>query len=275
MGQCLQWTLDRGFPGFFYPAALGPGAGWALLFAAIVYLLFLGVYGIRKAFHWQPAVREEKQSALTEGPPLAASLSGEKQSALTEGTPLAASLSGEKQSARKPLLLALGIALAWGILSVGPPRLADTLAWTIPHDDVRAPNSLGCPVFVLGPSGLAYAPTSVTLEADGMCHLRWGGDVTPLVNEVFLVGQNGLLAFLAVGAALLLWPRLRAGMLETSPSRAELRAPTLDLGTSNQPADGPGDTVGDKLRQLAALRDDGIISSEEFEAKKAELLRAF
>ncbi len=34
-------------------------------------------------------------------------------------------------------------------------------------------------------------------------------------------------------------------------------------------------SIGDKLRQLAALRDDGIISAEEFEAKKAELLRAF
>jgi hypothetical protein len=44
---------------------------------------------------------------------------------------------------------------------------------------------------------------------------------------------------------------------------------------SNQPAVGPGESVGDKLRQLAALRDDGIISPEEFEAKKAELLRAF
>ncbi len=35
------------------------------------------------------------------------------------------------------------------------------------------------------------------------------------------------------------------------------------------------ESVGDKLRQLAALRDDGIISAEEFEAKKADLLRAF
>jgi hypothetical protein len=31
-------------------------------------------------------------------------------------------------------------------------------------------------------------------------------------------------------------------------------------------------SVDDKLRSLAKLRDDGIISAEEFEAKKAELL---
>jgi hypothetical protein len=108
-----------------------------------------------------------------------------------------------------------------------------------------------------------------------MCHLRSGGHPNLLMGDVISVGQNGLLAFLAIGAALLLWPWLRAASLTPSPSRAAPRAPVLDLGTSDQLAVGPGETVGDKLRQLAALRDDGIISSEEFEAKKAELLRAF
>jgi hypothetical protein len=112
------------------------------------------------------------------------------------------------------------------------------------------------------------------LETDGMCHERSGGDASFLVTDVFLGAQNALLAFLAIGAALLLWPRLRAAMLESSPSRAAVRAPMLDIGASDQPV-GPGETVGDKLRQLATLRDDGIISAEEFEAKKAELLRAF
>jgi hypothetical protein len=31
-----------------------------------------------------------------------------------------------------------------------------------------------------------------------------------LVDDLFVWGRSGLLAFLAVGAALLLWPRLRA-----------------------------------------------------------------
>jgi hypothetical protein len=43
-----------------------------------------------------------------------------------------------------------------------------------------------------------------------MCHERSGGDVSWLVNDVFLGGQNALLAFLAIGAALLIWPRLQA-----------------------------------------------------------------
>jgi hypothetical protein len=64
----------------------------------------------------------------------------------------------------------------------------------------------------------------------------------------------------------------------TPPAISDL--PTSGIATplvaaSDQPAVGPGEGVGDKLRQLAGLRDDGIISAEEFEAKKAELLRAF
>jgi hypothetical protein len=49
----------------------------------------------------------------------------------------------------------------------------------------------------------------------------------------------------------------------------------LPAAPPDSPAVGQGESVGDKLRQLASLRDDGIISAEEFEAKKAELLRAF
>ena len=36
-------------------------------------------------------------------------------------------------------------------------------------------------------------------EPDGLCHKRSGGDVYPLIGDVFLGGENGLLAFLAVG----------------------------------------------------------------------------
>jgi hypothetical protein len=64
-------------------------------------------------------------------------------------------------------------------------------------------------------------------------------------------------------------------MLEPPVTQGALPGP--DAPTSEGPTNprvGADETVGDKLRQLAALRDDGIISSEEFEAKKVELLRA-
>jgi voltage-gated potassium channel len=35
---------------------------------------------------------------------------------------------------------------------------------------------------------------------------------------------------------------------------------------------GPEDNLADRLRQLAALHDDGLISDDEFNAKKADLL---
>jgi voltage-gated potassium channel len=35
---------------------------------------------------------------------------------------------------------------------------------------------------------------------------------------------------------------------------------------------GPSISIPEQIRQLAALRDDGVLSDEEFEAKKAELL---
>jgi hypothetical protein len=113
------------------------------------------------------------------------------------------------------------------------------------------------------------------IEKDGMCHERSGGDPAPLAGDLLQGGENGLLAFLAIGAALLLWPRLRAAMLEPSLGQAEIQHPDAEPGKSGQPAVGPGEKVGEKLRQLAALRDDGIISAEEFETKKAELLRTF
>jgi Short C-terminal domain len=173
---------------------------------------------------------------------------------------------GQARRARlTPLLLAVGVALAWGILSVGPAKLADDLVWVVPHDDVwsHALTDGRCPL------------DDLVVEGDGMCHSRWGGNASFLIGDVFRGAENGLLAFLAVGAAILLLPRLRAAMLESSPGAAELQQSGTDGGTRNQPTVSLGETVGDKLRQLAALRDDGIISAEEFETKKAELLRSF
>jgi hypothetical protein len=39
------------------------------------------------------------------------------------------------------------------------------------------------------------------------------------------------------------------------------------------PSAPPSPDIPDQIRKLAKLKDDGIISSEEFEAKKTELLR--
>ena len=324
IGQCLQWTLDRGFPGFFYPAALGPGAGWALLFGAVAYVLFLTVYGIRKAFRREPdlrspllpwvapqAAQRENRSAPTKGVLLAASGSGEKEAAPTVAVPSAASASigtqpalteefpaavngvGRRRSARPTaLLLAVGLALAWAILSVGPARLVSDLNALIPRNEVTAPfcglsdplpGGGPCPATTTSPGGgTVWAPAPICheylgfqLESDGMCHLQSDLDAQHLLSDVVVGAENGLLAFLAVGAALLLLPRLRAAMMEPSLGQAEIQHPGSVPGKSDQPAVGPGEKVGDKLRQLAALRDDGIISAEEFETKKAELLRTF
>jgi hypothetical protein len=139
-----------------------------------------------------------------------------------------------------PLLLAVGLALAWGVLSVGPSQLVSALGEVIPRDTVTAPScpsgsyiqdsrcsrdrfrtedlatltDPGCygqPDTTLGVPGPHPLPgEGPVLETDGMCHARSGGDVSWLVNDVFLGGQNALLAFLAIGAALLIWPRLQA-----------------------------------------------------------------
>jgi hypothetical protein len=238
MGQCLQWTLDRGFPDFFYPAALVPGAGSALILGAVAYVLFLSVLGIRKAIHWerQPQVQLVDTPSPAQ-PALMGSVSSPVAPAVESHTPAPANASptavwiGRAQWARPtPLLLALGIALAWGILSVGPSRLAGDLNGLIPRDTVTAascgpdqiPAGTGCNTIRTGtrtdPECLASdrlylgpgaGPVPV-LERDGMCHLRSGGDPQYLLSDMALGGQNGLIAFLAIGAALLLWPRLRA-----------------------------------------------------------------
>lgn len=58
-------------------------------------------------------------------------------------------------------------------------------------------------------------------------------------------------------------------------SQAERAVATRAIETPVVAPLAEGKSVVEKLRDLAALRDDGIISSEEFEAKKAELLAAF
>jgi hypothetical protein len=68
MGQCLQREVDAG-PAGFSPPALIAGAIGAVAFAAVVYVLCLAVYGIRKAVSPEPAT-----SAHRRLPPRARSL---------------------------------------------------------------------------------------------------------------------------------------------------------------------------------------------------------
>jgi len=57
------------------------------------------------------------------------------------------------------------------------------------------------------------------------------------------------------------------------PAPAPAAEVTVPLPVAPQPPPAPAEaTVEDKLRSLAKLRDDGIITPEEFEAKKAEIL---
>jgi hypothetical protein len=226
MGQCLKVVADRGLAGFA-PASLIPGAIGAVVFAAVVYVVFLLPYGVRKALHRQlPAHDGQSQST----PPTAAIQNGPRQ-----------------WPRPTPLLVAVGVALAWAVLSVGPASLADDFGQLVPRDTVSAstavcdgyanyrlidsrcvyerpvedwfapvqPHPDVAPTFAcLYPNvGIPSLGTSGALEADGMCHERSGGTVDPLIHDTVRGGQSGLFAFLAVGAALLLWPRLRAASL--------------------------------------------------------------
>jgi hypothetical protein len=68
---------------------------------------------------------------------------------------------------------------------------------------------------------------------------------------------------------------LIVALLPKLPERSSVgRASGDPIGPVRQPAAVPdtGPSVSDAILQLAALRDDGVISPEEFESKKNELL---
>jgi hypothetical protein len=194
---------------------------------------------------------------------------------------------GQKQWARRtPWLLAAGVALAWAILSVGPTRLASDIGALQPRDTVTAPvcdygkligglcvyYDSGSVIVIDGmssraPSTQYSVPMCLAPAALGigdMCHQHFDADPKPLVNDVLLGVQNGLLAFLAIGAALLLWLSLRAALLLQN-------APVQPAAQPKPAAPAPIDPL-EQVRKLAALRDDGILTNAEFETKKAELL---
>ena len=237
VGQCVQRVVDAG-PPYFYPDALIPGAIAAALLAAAVYVLFLVVYGIRAAVGRPPAARIDQERTaerhLRAEPP-GAPTSLEPPAAKPPAEQPPAPVGPRRWSRPTPLVIAIGAALAWAILSVGPESLVYDLEQVIPRDTVTAvtARSAYCPIdWRLGEDGLTcWFPFSepqparftepgcvdswgkglgaVVLEADGMCHERSGGTVKPLMDDMVRGGKSGLLAFLAVGAALLLWPRLR------------------------------------------------------------------
>ena len=205
-GSCLQDVADRGFGGLS-PASVIPATIAAALSAGFLYVLYLLVYGVRHVL--RPSHHGAQDTSPANGLPAA------DRARLPHPSPLVA---------------AIGIALAWAILSVGPAQWADDLGRIAPADTASRPT---CPLnstpvgsqcqVGVDLSGLGGAPATRTdpicdvfvvgfhavLEADGLCHVRSEGSLSPVMDDIIQGGQNGLLAFLAVGAALLLWARLR------------------------------------------------------------------
>jgi hypothetical protein len=213
MGSCLQDVADRGLAGFDATAQL-PAAICAAVFGAFVYFLYLVVYGVRRAIHRSPP--EPERHAESRAPVLAVR-------------------SATRGFQSRPLLIAVALASVWAIMSVGPTKLLDDVGQLAPKDAASQPY-LACkglggyqlegdrcvrrffPTDLQAIQGamptVDYAEPEVlcgsaTLEADGLCHRRSGTDATRLTTDLLHAAQNGLLAFLAVGAALLIWPRLQ------------------------------------------------------------------
>ncbi len=236
LGQCIQRVAVAG-PPWFYPVALIPGAIAAAIFGGFVYLLFMSVSGIRAALRRPAAARMDQVSPdepqLRAEPPAVRTIAA-PNAAEGRREPPAVHAGSRGWVRPTPLIIAVGAALAWAILSVGPTELVSDLGPLVPQDTVTAPSTLttapaapcdpgplgGLDYCKLGPAPPTlvetdpYCPTLFNqgqrqLEKDGMCHQRTGGNVDPLMNDVLRGGRSGLLAFLAVGAALLIWPRLR------------------------------------------------------------------
>ena len=126
LGQCLQDVVDAG-PPWFYPEALIPGAIAAAVFAAFVYLLFLSVYGVRRVLHRRSPAQAGQE------PPGAQRLRVDQPSARTSPQaptaehctePPAVQVGPRRWSRPTPLVITIGAALAWAVLSVGPATLA-------------------------------------------------------------------------------------------------------------------------------------------------------
>jgi hypothetical protein len=217
--------------------------------------------------------KETPQPTLIESPPVADSV---ELHTVASANAQPGSVRRKKQWTRPtPLVLAVGVALAWVILSVGPSRFADDLLWVVPHHDIYEPDlrllvigvDEGCqpeahvPQYM--PRGFeGWSRTNANGTMDGGCETRWGGDAGYLLGDIVRGGENGLLAFLAIGAALVLWPRLRAASL---PSPASAPAPPAVVPTSP--------TLTNQLRQLQEAHDAGLLSDDEFSTKRSDLLQ--
>ena len=89
--------------------------------------------------------------------------------------------------------------------------------------------------------------------------------------EIESAGKDGQSKFDDVLAS----RRRAAGALPADGARTRRRARGLDRRSPPRPPRrraGPAPTVPEQLQQLADLRDRGVITAEEFEAKKAQLL---
>jgi hypothetical protein len=219
VGQCLSFAAERGIEGFT-PGALIPGAISGAILGAFVYVLFLAVTLVRMV------LRRSVAAGASDRP-------STPHSATSMG-----SAGRNRRSRPTPLTIAVGAALAWALLTVGPATLLDDVVLVVPVDEVTTPklvcpadwalqgSTCAPPVFLrTAPFDKAATPyllcggtfpTFPTLESDNLCHQRSGGVVDPLVADIRRGATSGLLAFLAVGAALLLWPRLRAASQSTT-----------------------------------------------------------
>lgn len=107
MGQCLQRVVDAG-PPWFYPAALIPGAIGATLLAAVVYVLFLAVHGVRKVFHRTPVASEGRAQSTQPTPAVR-----DGQPAQRDHDASATRWLRDPRSAALAVSIAVGVLVAW------------------------------------------------------------------------------------------------------------------------------------------------------------------
>jgi hypothetical protein len=124
LGQCLQRVVDAG-PPWFYPAALIPGAIGAIFLAAVVYVLFLVVHGIRKAFHRIPVASEGLAQSTR---PTLPARNGSTQWTRPTPSPLAI------RRLALAFALATGVFVALGGLHVWPSVPARGLTYSCTHN---------------------------------------------------------------------------------------------------------------------------------------------
>jgi hypothetical protein len=191
------------------------------------------------------------------------------------------------------------------IAEIGPNQLAPKLSWRRACNKLRLPVELyrglrvelarrqpnSRPKLMLSAAEvtdafqqLAQAPSVIVRQYR---QIGVDGAAKRFSEEAQIMGAHGYVpATQSFNAVHVFGPGTGSGFLTVSYVRRDSIAGQSAVSTqptpvasspaatpSAKPTVGPVASAGDRLRQLAALKDDGIISAEEFEAKKAELLR--